>query len=105
VKDVVAANMAGTERVQELNKRQISSPDDLAYNVGTQKRSSVNFIYQTLAQITGFEKPARYAPEREGEIRSIYLNVEKAKKEFGWKPELDLREGLVKTVDWFRENS
>ncbi len=105
VEDVVAVNMAGTERVQELNKRQISSPDDLAYNVGTQKTSSVNLIYQILGQITGFEKPARYAPEREGEIRRIYLNIEKAKKEFGWKPELDLREGLVKTVDWFRENS
>jgi UDP-glucose 4-epimerase len=105
VGDVVAANLAGTETMQEPSKRKISSPDDLAYNVGTQKASSVNLIYQTLAQITRFEKPALYAPERKGEIRRTYLNIEKAKKELGWKPELDLREGLVKTVDWFRKNS
>lgn len=105
VGDVVAANMAGTKRIQELNKRQMSSPDDLAYNVGTQKGSSVNVIYETLAQITGFPKNPRYAPQREGEIRRTYLNVERAKKELGWKPKLDLKEGLLRTVEWFRENS
>jgi len=104
VEDVVMANMIGTEKIQKLNKKDPSSPDDLAYNVGTQKESSVNLLYQTLAQITGFKMPPSYAPERKGEIGRIYLDIEKAKKELGWKPCLELKDGLTRTVEWFRKN-
>ena len=104
VEDVATANMMGTEKIQELNRRDPSSPDDLAYNVGTQKGSSVNLIYQSLAQITRFKMPPYHAPERKGEIRRIYLDIEKAEKELKWKPTLDLREGLKRTVEWFRED-
>ena len=104
VEDVATANMMGTEKIQELNRRDPSSPDDLAYNVGTQKGSSVNLIYQSLAQITRFKMPPYHAPERKGEIRRIYLDIEKAERELKWKPTLDLREGLKRTVEWFRED-
>ncbi len=104
VQDVVMVNMIGTEKIRELNKKDPSSPDDLAYNVGTQKESSVNLLYQTLAQITGFRMPPCYASERKGETKRIYLNIGKAKRELGWKPGLELKDGLARTVEWFKKN-
>ena len=48
--------------------------------------------------------PPCYASERKGEIRKIYLDIEKAKRELGWKPGLELKDGLNRTVEWFRKN-
>lgn len=99
---VVDVNMLASQRIEELNKRKISSPDDLAYNVGTEKGSSVNLLCKLLAEITNFQEEPIYAPERKGEIRKTYLDTSKAKKELGWQAKLELKEGLEKTVSWFR---
>ena len=104
VSEVVNVNLLASQKIESLNERKPSSPDDLAYNVGTGKGSSVNLLYQLLAEITGFKVQPIYAPERKGEIRRIFLNTDKAKKELDWQPQLNLREGLGKTVSWFREN-
>ncbi|MFQ5836108.1 MAG: SDR family NAD(P)-dependent oxidoreductase, partial [bacterium] len=101
VSEVVNINLLASQQIESLNERKPSSPDDLAYNVGTGKGNSVNLLYRLLANITGFKTQPTYALERKGEIRRIYLNTNKAKKELGWQCQLSLREGLEKTVDWF----
>ncbi len=103
VGDVVDVNMLVSQKIEDLNKRKISSPDDLAYNVGTEKGSSVNLLYKLLAKITNFQGEPIYAPERKGEIRKTYLDTSKAKKELGWQAKLELKDGLEKTVNWFRK--
>ena len=104
VSEVVNINLLASQKIKSLNERKPGSPDDLAYNVGTGKGSSVNLLYQLLAEIADFKGKPIAAPERKGEIRRIFLNTDKAKKELDWQPQLALREGLEKTVDWFREN-
>ncbi len=37
----------------------------------------------------------------QGEIRSQYLSVEKARVALGWTPEYGLREGLRETIEWY----
>jgi CDP-glucose 4,6-dehydratase len=37
------------------------------------------------------------------EIRVQYLSAKKARERLGWKPELTLDEGLVRTIAWYRE--
>jgi len=37
-------------------------------------------------------------------VITILLTSPKAKKEFGFEAKTDFREGLKKTVDWFRKN-
>ncbi len=103
VSEAVNINLLASQKIESLNERKLSSPDDLAYNAGTGKGSSVNLLYQLLAEITGFKVQPIYAPERKGEIRRIFLNTDKAKKELDWQSQLTLNEGLEKTVDWFKE--
>ncbi len=38
------------------------------------------------------------------EIREQYLDSTKIRRELGWKPTHDLRSGLVKTVQWYRDH-
>jgi CDP-glucose 4,6-dehydratase len=37
------------------------------------------------------------------EIRIQYLSAKKAREQLGWKPELTLDEGLVRTIAWYKE--
>jgi len=103
VSEIVDINILATQRIENLNKGKINSPDDLAYNAGTEKGSSVNSLYKLLAGMTDFQGKPIYAPERKGEIRKISLDTKKAKKELGWQAKLELKDGLEKTVKWFKE--
>ena len=35
---------------------------------------------------------------------SLYLNYNKAKEMLGWEPEVDLDNGIIKTINWYKEN-
>jgi CDP-glucose 4,6-dehydratase len=37
------------------------------------------------------------------EIRHQYLSAEKARRELGWKPMFTLDEGLIRTIDWYKD--
>ncbi|MGB9663016.1 MAG: hypothetical protein ACPL5F_13550, partial [Moorellaceae bacterium] len=41
--------------------------------------------------------------ERAGELRKIYLNVDKAARDLGWQPQVSLEEGLKRTVEHLRK--
>ena len=103
IDEVIDINMLASQKIESLNEKRASSPDDLSYNVGTGTGSSVNFLYRALAKITDFSEEPIYAPGKKGDIRKIYLDTSKAKKELGWQAKLQLEDGLEKTVKWFKE--
>jgi UDP-glucose 4-epimerase len=72
------------------------------FNLGSEKGTTVNEIFNCLAEITGYTKKAVYGPEKLGETRKIFLEAKKAKKTLGWSSKITLEEGLKKTVDYFR---
>ncbi|MBC7188648.1 NAD-dependent epimerase/dehydratase family protein, partial [Candidatus Aerophobetes bacterium] len=49
VKDVVKANLLASYKIEKLNLQNISSIDDLAYNIGTGREESVNSLYEKLS--------------------------------------------------------
>ena len=72
------------------------------YNIGWGRPTSVNEIFSYLAEITNYPHPARHRPANVGETRHIYLDASRARKELGWSPTLNLKDGLNNTVEYFR---
>lgn len=72
------------------------------YNIGWGRPTSVNQIFTSLANITGYTLPASYGPAKVGETRHIYLDAAKAGRDLGWSPTLSLEDGLMKTIEYFR---
>ncbi|OGO64661.1 MAG: UDP-glucose 4-epimerase [Chloroflexi bacterium RBG_19FT_COMBO_55_16] len=72
------------------------------YNLGYGRGTTVNEIFTTLKNITGYQLAATHGPAKVGETRQIYLDATKAQKELGWKPTVDLEEGLQRTADYFK---
>ncbi|MFQ5794318.1 MAG: NAD-dependent epimerase/dehydratase family protein [Candidatus Bipolaricaulia bacterium] len=100
VKDVVATNMLATARLDALNEDPVNSIDDLAFNIGTGRATSVNGLFETVSRILSYRDPPRYGNPRSGEIQRNALNITKAKQQLGYRPEYDLETGLRETVRW-----
>lgn len=76
-----------------------------SYNIGTGIETSVNELVKELETASGRVVRVEHAEERAGEVQSISLDIELAGSVLGWKPEVQLSEGVKNTWDWFREKS
>lgn len=72
------------------------------YNVGTGIGTKVNDIYWLIAQATEFQGLPQYDPPRPGDLRRSVLDVGRIRRELNWEPRITLREGIDKTVKYFR---
>jgi len=76
--------------------------DGRLINVGTGLETSVNGIFQLLAQITGFRGSPLSAPERSGDLRRNALDPSLAEEVLGWRPWTHLEDGLGETISYIR---
>lgn len=72
------------------------------FNVGTGRETSVNQIFEYLKDVSGKDVKKVYTDPRKGEIKRSCLSPEKIAKMTGWKAEVDIREGIRRTFDWFK---
>ena len=73
------------------------------YNVGTGRETSVNQLAATIVRIAGSQLPPRHIDRRDiDNIRRRVLNIEKARRELRWVPEITLEHGLRATHEWLR---
>lgn len=92
------------EDVVEANVLALSGGDGGIYNIGTGAETSVNEIFRTLAEALDFRGRAACEKARKGEVDRIALDNSLARRELGWEVKNSLREGLEKTVAYYREN-
>jgi len=93
VSDVVRANVnalsLGEGEIFNISSG-IRTPD---YGIFTAVREALD--------IPSFEP--RYAPKRPGEVDHIGLDVSKARARLAWQPQVELREGVKRTAEWFKK--
>jgi UDP-glucose 4-epimerase len=74
--------------------------DPWGINIGTNTETSVTALAETMMKATGVNVPISYAAPRPGELQRSSLQIGKAAKVLGWKPEVPLLDGLKRTYDW-----
>lgn len=89
--------------IAEVNVLALEKGSGTCYGIGTNKKTSVNEIYRTLIEVTGFAAPAEYVEKRPGDVRDAQIDPALAKKELGWTPKTSLLEGMKATVAYFRD--
>jgi UDP-glucose 4-epimerase len=72
------------------------------FNIGTGAQTTVTELHQRIAAAVGVSRPADYAEARTGEVHASALDPTRAGRELGWKPDIDLTEGVERTVKWLR---
>jgi CDP-glucose 4,6-dehydratase len=76
-----------------------------AFNGGGQRPYSVREVVDLTVEVGGGEVEASYAPDLPpGEVLDRHLDSTKLRELTGWRPAVDLRTGLARTVEWYREH-
>ncbi|MGB6973363.1 MAG: SDR family oxidoreductase [Terracidiphilus sp.] len=71
-------------------------------NAATGSRITLNETFHILKNLTGFKGDAQHGPTRSGDIRDSLADIRLAGELLGYKPLVDFREGLRRTVEWYR---
>lgn len=91
--------------VVDAFSRAATRGDGLLINIGTGEETSVNRLYSAMASLSGRDRPARYAPERPGELRRSSLDPGRAAVQLGWKAWTGIEEGVGAVLQWFSTRS
>ncbi len=92
--------------VQANIKAMLSENADAAnqvYNVACGDATSLNELVAILKKETGAIREVTHGPNRVGDIEHSLADISKAKERIGYVPQVDIHEGLKKTVAWFKE--
>ena len=76
-----------------------------AFNVATDKETKIIDLARMINELTDNNAGIIFKPRRDWD-RSVRrrASIEKARKILGYEPKVEFKEGLKRTVDWFREN-
>jgi len=71
-------------------------------NLAMGSRTTLNETFAILRELTGYRGDPAYAEPRAGDIRDSLADIGLARELLGYKPIVDFREGLRRTVEWYR---
>jgi len=95
IDNVVHANLLAAEAPAEKVSGQMM-------NTATGSRITLNQTFRILSDLTGYKGEPAYGPARTGDIKDSLADIAKAKDRLGYQPLVDFREGLRRTVEWYR---
>ena len=97
IDNVVEANLLAC-------KAPVAQAAGQVFNVATGRRVTLNETFRALQGLTSYTGTAKYGPERGGDIKHSLADISKAEAALGYKPSVDLEEGLRRTVEWYRKS-
>ena len=87
--------------VAEANVAALNSRRSGELNVGTGHETSVADVVAMLIGHSGRETPVEMAPAKEFEVRRVCLDRQRAARWLGWRPQVEISQGLGTTWNWF----
>jgi nucleoside-diphosphate-sugar epimerase len=95
VSDMVSGILACLERPEAVGQ---------AFNIGNPRSAVTIFdLAQRIKRLAGCPGEIVFAPLGYVDVELRIPNVEKARELLGWEPEVELDEGLARTIAWYRE--
>ncbi len=73
------------------------------YNLGESQAVSLAELVRMIGEVTGVEPLLDRRPLQPGDVLVTYADVTKAKRDLGYDPRTSLREGLLRFLEWYRE--
>jgi UDP-glucose 4-epimerase len=71
-------------------------------NLAMGTRFTLNETFRILQELTGYSGQPTYAAPRAGDVRDSLADVSRCGELLGYEPVVDFREGLRRTVEWYR---
>jgi nucleoside-diphosphate-sugar epimerase len=95
IDNVVRGNLLASEApAEKVSGRMV--------NMATGSRITLNQTFAILRELTGYSGEPAYVESRSGDIRDSLADIRLAGELLGYEPIVDFREGLRRTVEWYR---
>jgi UDP-glucuronate decarboxylase len=88
----------------EAMVRMMNGPDDFIgpVNIGNPGEFTILELAQLVLELTGSKSKLVYKPLPADDPTQRQPDITLARQHLGWEPKVPLREGLAKTIEWFR---
>jgi dTDP-glucose 4,6-dehydratase len=73
-------------------------------NIGNDTEASVLAIAELVVELTGSSSPITFVERPADDPARRCPDISLARAELGWQPSVGMREGLRRTIDWFRDS-
>ncbi len=74
------------------------------FNIGTGEEIKIKDIALFVKEFTGSSSPIVHSMDRPGQVRRHRADYKRIKEDIGWEPRVEFKEGLKKTIKWYKEN-
>jgi len=81
------------------------SEEHLPVNIGNPNEFTILECAREVLELTGSKSEFRYLPMPEDDPTRRCPDIAKAKALLGWEPKTNLRQGLIKTIEYFRRKT
>lgn len=95
IENVVRGNLLAIER---------DVPPGTVINVATQSSITLNDLARHLGELRGRKLDVHYGPPRAGDIKESLADISRARRILGYEPVVGFRDGLERTLAWYRES-
>jgi nucleoside-diphosphate-sugar epimerase len=94
--------------VDDIAKATILAEKEMGYQIinagGGNNPVSLNTMIQILEELLGKKAIIDSKPFHKADMMTTWADISKANNLLGWEPEISLKEGLKRSVDWYLEN-
>ena len=94
VTNVVEANILATEA---------DFPPGMVFNCACHERIDLNQLVKDINEILGKHIEPLYTDPRPGDVKHSFADIERIQKYLGYRHNVYFREGLEKTIEWYKE--
>ncbi len=78
--------------------------DQSIFNIGGGSRSSILKVLDIIRGISGSELEVDFIEKARGDVTDTWADTSRAEKELGFRPRIDLKEGLRREFEWYRNH-
>lgn len=75
------------------------------FNISSCKGTSLNELVENIEEVLGHEIKVNYLPSRSFDVSESVLDNSLALKHLGWKPQVELKEGLRNAAKWMKSQN
>jgi nucleoside-diphosphate-sugar epimerase len=73
------------------------------FNLGNGVRTTVNGLAKTLTDLIKKDIEPKHEDERPGDVRHSFADISKAEAILNYTPRVSLKDGLLRTIEWFKD--
>ena len=75
-----------------------------AFNIAYGGREFLIDVYYSLCKALGKDIEPIFGPDRKSDIKHSNASIDKAKELLGYSPEWSFEKGILKAINWYKEN-